>query len=405
MNIPFSPPDISELEINRVSEVLRSGWITTGPVVKEFEDRIAQFIGTNKAVALASATAALEGVLRLLGIGEGDEVIVPAYTYTATASPVIHTGATLRMCDVAKDSFEMDYEALSGMINENTKAIIAVDLGGIIADYEKIFDIAEANREIFNSSDNKIQKALGRIAVIADSAHSFGAISNGKKAGNIADFSTFSFHAVKNLTTAEGGAAVWKSIDGVSDDEIYKEFQLYSLHGQSKDALAKNKAGAWEYDIVYPAYKCNMTNIQAAIGIAQLERYDGLLKRRKVLNERYNRAFESMGLSLMDHYTDKSESTGHLYLVRIPGIGEEERNKIIIEMAEAGIACNVHYKPLPMLTAYKNIGFKIEDFPNSYAQYKNLISIPVFSIMTDEQNRYVKDTFIECLRKRGLISC
>lgn len=404
MKIPFSPPDIGELEIKKVTEVLKSGWITTGPVVKEFEDKISKYIGTGKAVALSSATASLEGALRILGIGEGDEVIVPAYTYTATASPVVHVGAKLRICDVAEDSFEMDINQLSTMINERTKAIIAVDLGGIIADYDSLYEIALKNMDSFNPSDNPIQRALGRIAIIADSAHSFGATLGNKKAGNIADFSSFSFHAVKNLTTAEGGALTWKSIDGIDDEDIYRELQLYSLHGQSKDALAKNKAGAWEYDILYPAYKCNMTNIQAAIGLAQLERYEGMLQRRKELNERYDAEFSKHGLKLMRHYEEPMKSTGHLYLVRIPKASEEDRNQIIIDMAERGIACNVHYKPLPMMSAYKNLGFDIKDYPNSYNQYKNLISIPIFSKMTDEENRYVIDTFISCLKNRSLIS-
>ena len=404
MKIPFSPPDIGELEIKKVTEVLKSGWITTGPVVKEFEDKISKYIGTGKAVALSSATASLEGALRILGIGEGDEVIVPAYTYTATASPVVHVGAKLRICDVAEDSFEMDINQLSTMINERTKAIIAVDLGGIIADYDSLYEIALKNRDSFNPSGNPIQRALGRIAIIADSAHSFGATLGNKKAGNIADFSSFSFHAVKNLTTAEGGALTWKSIDGIDDEDIYRELQLYSLHGQSKDALAKNKAGAWEYDILYPAYKCNMTNIQAAIGLAQLERYEGMLQRRKELNERYDAEFSKHGLKLMRHYEEPMKSTGHLYLVRIPKASEEDRNQIIIDMAERGIACNVHYKPLPMMSAYKNLGFDIKDYPNSYNQYKNLISIPIFSKMTDEENRYVIDTFISCLKNRSLIS-
>lgn len=404
MKIPFSPPDIGELEIKKVTEVLKSGWITTGPVVKEFEDKISKYIGTGKAVALSSATASLEGALRILGIGEEDEVIVPAYTYTATASPVVHVGAKLRICDVAEDSFEMDINQLSTMINERTKAIIAVDLGGIIADYDSLYEIALKNRDSFNPSDNPIQRALGRMAIIADSAHSFGATLGNKKAGNIADFSSFSFHAVKNLTTAEGGALTWKSIDGIDDEDIYRELQLYSLHGQSKDALAKNKAGAWEYDILYPAYKCNMTNIQAAIGLAQLERYEGMLQRRKELNERYDAEFSKHGLKLMRHYEEPMKSTGHLYLVRIPKASEEDRNQIIIDMAERGIACNVHYKPLPMMSAYKNLGFDIKDYPNSYNQYKNLISIPIFSKMTDEENRYVIDTFISCLKNRSLIS-
>ena len=402
MNIPFSPPDISELEIEKVVDVLKSGWITTGPAVKEFEQKICEYIGVNKAVALSSATAALEGALRVLGIGEGDEVIVPAYTYTATASPVCHVGATLRIADVSKDSFELDIEKVEALINEKTKAIIAVDLGGIIADYDALYELAEKYRGIF-AAKSDMQKALGRIAVIADGAHSFGSKKNGKCAGQIADFTSFSFHAVKNLTTAEGGALTWKPIEGISDDEIYKDLQLYSLHGQSKDALSKNKAGAWEYDILYPAYKCNMTNINAAIGLAQLERYDGLLAWRKELNQKYTEAFRARGVICMDHYTDEMESTGHLFLIRIPGASEEQRNQVIADMAERGIACNVHYKPLPMLTAYKNLGFDIADYPNAYGQYANLISIPVFSIMTAEQNQYVIDNFIEVLEERGLV--
>lgn len=404
MKVPFSPPDISELEIKKVNAVLSSGWITTGPVVKEFESKICDFLGTNKAVALSSATAALEGALRVLEIGEGDEVIVPAYTYTATASPVIHVGATLKICDVAKDSFEMDYGKLETLINENTKAIIAVDLGGIIADYETLFEIVERKRDIFRT-ESKLQKALGRIAVIADGAHSFGSSRNGVMAGAIADMTSFSFHAVKNLTTAEGGALTWRTFEGALDEEIYKELQLYSLHGQSKDALAKNKAGAWEYDVIYPAYKCNMPNINAAIGLAQLERYEGMLSRRKTLNERYEKAFREVGLITMDHYKAPMNSTGHLYLVRIPGASLEQRNQIIEDMAQRDIACNVHYKPLPMLTAYKNLGFDIKDFPNAYKQFENLISIPIFSIMTDEQNEYVIENFIDCLKERGLIPC
>lgn len=404
MKIPFSPPDISELEINKVIEVLNSGWITTGPVVKDFENKICKYIGTEKTIALSSATSALEGAIRLLGIGEGDEVIVPAYTYTATASAVVHTGATLRMCDTSLDSFEMDYDSIIGMINERTKAIIAVDIGGMIANYDRLFEIAEEAKDVFIASDNIYQKTLGRIAIIADAAHSFGASISGKMAGSIADFSAFSFHAVKNLTTAEGGALTWKEFPGISSEEIYKELQLYSLHGQSKDALSKNKAGAWEYDIIYPAYKCNMTSIQAAIGLAQLERYESMLSRRKELNLKYQKAFEEKGLKVMHHYEAPMNSTGHLYLVRIPGASEEERNQIISDMAEHEISCNVHYKPLPMLTAYKNLGFDITNYPNAYKQYENLISLPIFSIMTEEQNKYVIDTFISCLKKRGHIS-
>lgn len=402
MKVPFSPPDISEKEIERVVEVLKSGWITTGPVVKEFEEKICEYIGTNRSVALGSATAALEGALRVLGIGEGDEVIVPAYTYTATASAVIHTGAEVVLMDSAEDSFEMDYDRLGDFITERTKAVIPVDLGGMICDYDRIFEAVESKKSLFRAA-NDIQRSIGRVAVVADGAHSFGSKKSGRMAGQFADFTAFSFHAVKNLTTAEGGALTWRSDLGLSDDDIYRELQLYSLHGQSKDALAKNRAGAWEYDILWPAYKCNMTNINAAIGIAQLDRYDGMLARRRELNERYEEAFRPYGLKLMDHYTQEMTSTGHLYLVRIPGADEEERNGVIADMAEREVACNVHYKPLPMLTAYKDLGFDIKNFPNAYRQYANLVSIPVFSTMTDEQNRFVIDSFIEVLKSRGLI--
>ena len=402
MKVPFSPPDISELEINRVIEVLKSGWITTGPEVKEFERRIAEYIGVDKAVALSSATASLEAALHVLGVGEGDEVIVPAYTYTASASPVVHKGAKLVIIDSAPETFEMDYDKVAEAINENTKAVVPVDLGGMACDYDRLFEIVEAKRDIFKPA-NKLQEALGRVAVISDGAHAFGSIKKGVKAGAIADFTSFSFHAVKNLTTAEGGALSWKTIEGMDNDELYHELQLYSLHGQSKDALSKNKAGAWEYDVVYPAYKCNMTNINAAIGIAQLERYDGLLARRRTLNERYQEALEILGIKVMHHYTEEMTSTGHLYLVRIPGASVEDRNTVIQDMAEREIACNVHYKPLPMMTAYKNLGFDIADYPNAYHQYENLISLPIFSTMTDEQNEYVIENFVDILKKRGLI--
>lgn len=402
MKVPFSPPDISELEINRVIEVLKSGWITTGPEVKEFERRIADYIGVDKAVALSSATASLEAALHVLGVGEGDEVIVPAYTYTASASPVVHKGAKLVIIDSAPETFEMDYDKVAEAINENTKAVVPVDLGGMVCDYDRLFEIVEAKRDIFKPA-NKLQEALGRVAVISDGAHAFGSIKKGVKAGAIADFTSFSFHAVKNLTTAEGGALSWKTIEGMDNDELYHELQLYSLHGQSKDALSKNKAGAWEYDVVYPAYKCNMTNINAAIGIAQLERYDGLLARRRTLNERYQEALEILGIKVMHHYTEEMTSTGHLYLVRIPGASVEDRNTVIQDMAEREIACNVHYKPLPMMTAYKNLGFDIADYPNAYHQYENLISLPIFSTMTDEQNEYVIENFVDILKKRGLI--
>ena len=402
MKVPFSPPDISELEINRVVEVLKSGWITTGPEVKEFERRIAEYIGVDKAVALSSATASLEAALHILGIGEGDEVIVPAYTYTASASPVVHKGAKLVIIDSAPETFEMDYDKVAEAINENTKAVIPVDLGGMICDYDRIFEIVESKKDLFKPA-NKLQAAIGRVAVISDGAHAFGSVKNGVKAGAISDFTSFSFHAVKNLTTAEGGALAWRNIDEVDNDELYHELQLYSLHGQSKDALSKNKAGAWEYDVVYPAYKCNMTNINAAIGIAQLERYEGLLARRRVLNERYEAALEKLGIKVMHHYTEEMTSTGHLYLVRIPGASVDDRNAVIQDMAEREIACNVHYKPLPMMTAYKNLGFDIADYPNAYHQYENLISLPIFSTMTDEQNEYVIENFVDILKKRGLI--
>lgn len=402
MKVPFSPPDISELEINRVIEVLKSGWITTGPEVKEFERRIAEYIGVDKAVALSSATASLEAALHVLGVGEGDEVIVPAYTYTASASPVVHKGAKLVIIDSAPETFEMDYDKVAEAINENTKAVVPVDLGGMVCDYDRLFEIVEAKSDIFKPA-NKLQEALGRVAVISDGAHAFGSIKKGVKVGAIADFTSFSFHAVKNLTTAEGGALSWKTIEGVDNDELYHELQLYSLHGQSKDALSKNKAGSWEYDVVYPAYKCNMTNINAAIGIAQLERYDGLLARRRTLNERYQEALETLGIKVMHHYTEEMTSTGHLYLVRIPGASVEDRNTVIQDMAEREIACNVHYKPLPMMTAYKNLGFDIADYPNAYHQYENLISLPIFSTMTDEQNEYVIENFVDILKKRGLI--
>ena len=403
MKVPFSPPDISEKEIDNVVEILQSGWITTGKPVKDFEDRIAKFLGTNKAVALNSATAALEGALRILGIGEGDEVIVPAYTYTATASPAVHTGATLRMVDVSPDSFEMDYDKLDEIINERTKAIIPVDLGGIVCDYKKIFQIAERKKGIFNPR-NELQKKIGRIAIIADGAHAFGSHRDGVMVGNIADFTSFSFHAVKNLTTAEGGALTWRTDLGFDGELIYKNLQLYSLHGQSKDALSKNKAGAWEYDIAYPAYKCNMTNINAAIGMAQLDRYEEMLARRKELNQKYYNILSKYGLKLMDHYTDDMVSTGHLFLVRINGAGEQDRNAVIQDMAEKDIALNVHYKPLPMLSAYRDLGFDIKDYPNAFKQYENLVSLPVFSTMSDEQIDFVIENFISVLKKRGLIN-
>lgn len=404
-NVPFSPPDISETEIQGVVEALKSGWITTGPRTKEFERRIAEFCGTNKAVCLNSATACEESILRLLGIGEGDEVITSAYTYTASASPIVHVGAKVVLVDVAEDSFEMDYDKLEAAITEKTKAIVPVDLGGVICDYERIYEIVERKKELFHP-ENEIQKAIGRIAVVADAAHAFGAKKKlggeWKMCGSIADFTSFSFHAVKNLTTAEGGALTWKEIPGVDDEWIYKQFMLLSLHGQSKDALAKTKLGAWEYDILSPAYKCNMTDIMAAIGLAQMDRYEGLLKRREEIIETYDRALKPLGIQVLDHYGEDHRSTGHLYLTRIPGIDRETANQIIEKMAEAGIATNVHYKPLPLLTAYKNLGFRMEDYPNAYKQFENEITLPLHTLLSDADVEYVVEKFVReiksCIR-------
>ena len=401
-NVPFSPPDISETEIQGVVEALKSGWITTGPRTKEFERRIAEFCGTNKAVCLNSATACEESILRLLGIGEGDEVITSAYTYTASASPIVHVGAKVVLVDVAEDSFEMDYDKLEAAITEKTKAIVPVDLGGVICDYERIYEIVERKKELFHP-ENEIQKAIGRIAVVADAAHAFGAKKKlggeWKMCGSIADFTSFSFHAVKNLTTAEGGALTWKEIPGIDDEWIYKQFMLLSLHGQSKDALAKTKLGAWEYDILSPAYKCNITDIMAAIGLAQMDRYEGLLKRREEIIETYDRALKPLGIQVLDHYGEDHRSTGHLYLKRIPGIDRETANPIIEKMAEAGIATNVHYKPLPLLTAYKNLGFRMEDYPNAYKQFENEITLPLHTLLSDADVEYVVEKFVECVKE------
>lgn len=398
MNIKFSPPDISELEIKYVTETLRSGWITTGPKVKELERRIAEFCGTEKAVCLNSQTACAEIVLRILGIGEGDEVITTAYTYTASASVICHVGAKPILIDIQKDNFEMDYDALEKAITPRTKAIIPVDIGGVPCDYERIYQIVEKKKDIFYPS-NDLQKAFNRIVVVADTAHAFGTEWKGKKAGQIADFSCFSFHAVKNLTTAEGGAVTWKPIEGVDSDVIYRKIQLYSLHGQSKDALAKTKLGDWEYDIIGTWYKCNMTDIVAAVGLAQLERYGGILKRRKQIVERYDEAFKKIGVKVLDHYTDQYSSCGHLYITRIPGIDYETRGKIITEMAERGIACNVHYKPLPMHTAYKEMGFDIKDYPNAYDYFVNEITLPLHTLLTDEEVDYVIKNYTEVVKK------
>ena len=396
MKIPFSPPDITEQEIKAVAETLRSGWITTGPKTKEFEKQIAAYCHTSKAVCLNSATACLEGVLRILGVGDGDEVIVPAYTYTATASVVCHVGAKPVMVDTIKDGFEMDYDKMADAITEKTKVIIPVDLAGIICDYDRIFDIVKNNSTFFRPK-NKIQETFGRVIVLADAAHAFGAMRNGKKCGEIADFTSFSFHAVKNLTTAEGGALTWRSFDGIDNEALYKEFMLYSLHGQNKDALAKNQLGAWEYDIVYPAYKCNMTDIMASVGLVQLERYPQILSRRKAIIEKYNKAFNSLDVTVLNHYSDKHSSSGHLYLVRLNGRDENYRNNIIVKMAEKDIACNVHYKPLPMMTAYKQIGYDIAEFPNAFNQYRNEITLPLHTCLTDEMVDYVIDSFVNLL--------
>lgn len=396
MHIAFSPPDITDEEIAEVVDTLKSGWITTGPKTKAFEKQIAEYCHTSKAVCLNSATACAEMALRVLGIGPGDEVITTAYTYTASASVVCHVGAKLVLVDVRPDSYEMDYDLLEQAITERTKAIIPVDLGGVICDYKKIFDIVERKRALFHA-DNEMQSKIGRIAVVADGAHAFGAMRNGKHCGEIADFTSFSFHAVKNLTTAEGGALVWRDIEGVDNDAIYKQLMLLSLHGQSKDALAKTQLGAWEYDIVAPYYKCNMTDIMASIGIAQLKRYPDLLKRRKEIIEKYNEGLADLDVRVLKHYGDDFSSSGHLYLVRLNGKTREKCNKIIIKMAEAGVATNVHYKPLPLLTAYKDLGFDIKDYPNAYAMYENEITLPLHTKLSDEEVDYVIDTFRKSL--------
>ena len=397
MNIKFSPPDMSEAEVEEVAGALRSGWITTGPRTKELERNIASWLGTEKCVCLNSQTACAEMALRLLGVGEGDEVIVPAYTYTASASVVCHVGATLVLVDTQENSLEMDYGAVERAITERTKAIIPVDIAGIPCDYDRIYEIAERKRSIFKPQ-SELQRALGRVAVMADAAHSFGASYKGKMIGSVADFTSFSFHAVKNLTTAEGGALTWRTIDGVSSDDIYKQLQLFSLHGQSKDALAKTQLGAWEYDIVGTWYKCNMTDIAAGIGLAQFKRYPEMLRRRREIIKRYDDAFKPLGVEVLSHYTDAYQSSGHLYLTRVPGITAEQRNEIIIKMAEAGVACNVHYKPLPMHTAYKNLGFDIKDFPRAYAHFENEITLPLHTCLTDEETQYVIEKYTAIIK-------
>jgi len=398
MNISFSPPDMSELEIQEVADAIKSGWITTGPKTKELERQIAKYVGVNRCVCLNSQTACGEMALRILGIGAGDEVIVPAYTYSASASIVDHVGAKIVFVDVQEGCLEMDYDKMEAAITEKTKAIIPVDLGGVPCDYDKIFAIVEKKKALFQPK-NEIQKAIGRIAICADTAHAFGATWHGKMCGSIADFSSFSFHAVKNFTTAEGGALAWKTIPGIDDEEIYHQLQLLSLHGQSKDALAKTKLGAWEYDIVGPWFKCNMTDIMAGIGLAQMKRYPAMLARRKEIIAKYDAAFKPLGVEVLDHYNDEHQSSGHLYITRIPGAGLKERQEIIIKMAEVGIATNVHYKPLPMMTAYKNLGFDIKDYPNAYKRFENEITLPLHTCLTDEEVEYIIENYCKIVKE------
>jgi dTDP-4-amino-4,6-dideoxygalactose transaminase len=395
--IPFSPPDITDEEAVEVAAALKSGWITTGPRTKMLEDQVATLCNTDSAVCLNSATACMEAALRVLGVGPGDEVIVPAYTYTATASVVTHVGAQLVMIDCAPDSFEIDYDRLADLITEKTKVIMPVDLGGVVCDYDKIFAAIESKKHLFHPS-NEIQNNYGRVVVLADAAHAFGAQWHGKMCGEIADFTSFSFHAVKNFTTAEGGALTWVSRPGIDNEAIYKQIQLLSLHGQNKDALAKTKLGAWEYDIVAPYYKSNMTDIMAAIGLVQMKRYPAMLNRRKVIIERYNEALKPFNVQVLNHFGADHRSCGHLYLVRLLDKTLEERNEIITKMAERGIACNVHYKPLPMMTAYKNLGFDIKDYPNAFNQYHNEVTLPLHTLLSDDDVDYVISNFVEIIK-------
>lgn len=397
MKIPFSPPDVGEYELKEIGEAIASGWITTGPRTKEFEKEIAAYCDSDMAVCLNSQTACAEMALRALEVGEGDEVITSAYTYTASASVVCHVGAGLALVDTAENSFEMDYEKLADSITENTKVIIPVDIGGVPCDYDKIFDIVESKRHLFKPS-NDIQEAYGRVIVMADTAHSLGASYKGVKTGNVADISNFSFHAVKNLTTAEGGAGVWKKHEGIDLDEIYHYMQLLSLHGQSKDALAKTQKGSWEYDIMFPGYKCNMTDIAAAMGLSQLKRYDALLARRKEIIEKYDSVLRPLGITGLEHYTNEHTSSGHLYICRVPDIGLDDRSEIINKMEDEGVSCNVHYKPLPMLTAYKNMGFKINDYTNAFENFKNEITLPLHTGLSDEEADYVAKTFAKIVK-------
>ncbi len=396
-NIPFSPPDITEAEINLVAEVLRSGWITTGPRTKELEKKIATLCHTNRAVCLNSATSCMESILRLLGVGPGDEVITTAYTYTATASVVVHVGATLKIIDTQPDSLEMDYDKMEAAITERTKVVVPVDLGGIVCNYDRIFEAVERKRSLFVPA-NDIQRAIGRVAVMCDAAHALGAMRGGKMCGEIADFTSFSFHAVKNFTTAEGGALTWRDIPGIDNEYIYKQFMLLSLHGQSKDALAKTQLGSWEYDIVAPLYKCNMTDIMAAIGLVQYDRYPQLLQRRREIIAQYDRALKPLGIGTMEHYGEDFASSGHLYIIRLKGHDADYRNRVINEMAERGIACNVHYKPLPLLSAYKNMGFDIKDYPNAYDMFHNALTLPLHTRLSNEDVQYVIDNLTDILK-------
>ena len=397
-NISFSPPDVGAAEAEEVAKAICSGWVTTGPRVKRLEKLIANWIGVERAACLSSQTACAETALRLLGIGEDDEVITCAYTYTASASVIAHVGAKIVLVDCLKDSFLIDYDAVESAITDKTKAIIPIDIGGIPCDYDKLFEIVEKKKCLFRPS-NDLQAAIGRVAICADTAHAFGSTWHGRMVGSIADFSSFSFHAVKNFTTAEGGALTWRDIPGSSNEDIYHRIQLLSLHGQSRDALAKTQLGAWEYDIVELGYKCNMTDVAAAMGLIQFARYSGLLAERREINETYDAAFKPLSLVVMPHYTDEYTSTGHLYLVQVPGIGDKERREIIVRMAEEGIACNVHYKPLPMMTAYKKMGFDIKDFPNSYRQYENLITLPNHTLMEKEDVEYVIKKFSRIVKE------
>lgn len=397
-NIPFSPPDISDGEINEVIDTLKSGWITTGPKTKELERRLSEFTNTPKTVCLNSATAALELTLRVLGIGEGDEVIVPAMTYTASCSVIYHVGAKAVIVDIAEDSHEMDYDALANAITENTKAVIPVDLAGIPCDYDKIFEVVESKKDLFKAN-SEYQEKLGRVAIVADGAHALGSTYKDKKIGSVADFTTFSFHAVKNFTTAEGGSVTWKQNENFDNEELYREYQIYSLHGQTKDALAKTKAGSWEYDIVIPGYKCNLTDIAASIGLVQLDRYPKLLERREDIISQYNKGFEGTRITALSHSSEDYKSCGHLYITRVEGATFEQRGEIITKMAERGISCNVHYKPLPLLTAYKNLGFNIENYPNAYNYYVKEITLPLHTRLSDEDIAVIIENFKEIVEE------